>query len=162
MKLTPRLRDELKKPLGALVQDVGSIPRAKIIIAVGDVAGIKLIKSGLEPKICVYDAKTSRREIDVDPSLSNYGVREVRVRNPAGQLMPGVFDVIRNLLSAEGNSRIFVEGEEDLTALAAIMEAPYGAVVVYGQPNEGMVLVEVDNAIKAKVIKIIEGMENGS
>jgi len=162
MKLSSRLRDELKKPLGRLVWDVGSIPKGKLTITVGDVASQKLITAGFKPKLCVYDARTSRRDVELDPAVRSYGVREVRTVNPAGFLMPEVFDVFRRLLPMKGASRVFIEGEEDLTALAAISEAPLGALVVYGQPGEGMVVVEVDAAIKAKVRKIIEDMENGN
>jgi uncharacterized protein (UPF0218 family) len=162
MKLTPRLRDELKKPLGRLVKDVASVSKEKITIAVGDVASEKLINAGFNPKLCIYDGKTERKDIVVNPSVRSYGVREVRVKNPAGFLMPEVFNAIRKLLSAEGESRIFVAGEEDLTTLAAISEAPSGALVIYGQPKEGMVVVEVDKKSKAKIAKIIEEMENGS
>ncbi|MCX6695822.1 MAG: DUF359 domain-containing protein [Candidatus Altiarchaeota archaeon] len=128
MKLTPRLRDELKKPLGRLVGGVDSVPKGRITITVGDIASETLVKSGYNPKLCIYDAKTSRKDIKVDPVLASYGVREVRVKNPAGFLVPGVFGEIRRLLSMEGGSRMFVEGEEDLTTLAAIMEAPDGAL----------------------------------
>jgi len=161
MRLTPRLRDELKKPLGRVVKDVDSIPRGKVTITVGDIASEILIKSGFNPKVCVFDGKTARKNVLVGSELQEYGDIEVRVANPAGHLMPEVFKVIRRLLSAKGNGRIFVEGEEDLTALAAIVEAPDGAIVVYGQPNEGMVIVDVDESIKSKARKIIEGMENG-
>jgi len=162
MKLTPRLREVLKSPLGRVVKDAASIPGGRVIISVGDVAGETLIKSGFAPKVCIYDGKTLRKEIVVDPKVRGYGVREVKVRNPAGFLLPEVFDALRGLLSLPGESRLFVEGEEDLTALAAVMEAPVGALVVYGQPSEGMVVVEVDGKIKSKVQKILEGMENGS
>ena len=160
--MTPRQRDELKKPLGKLVKDVGSIPKGKVTITVGDIASGILIKSGFNPKICIYDAKTARKDVAVSSEIRAYGVRESRVANPAGYLMPEVFKVIRELLSMEGASRVFVEGEEDLTALAAITEAPSGALVVYGQPDEGMVVVEVSERSKSKARKIIEGMENGS
>ena len=160
MRITSQQRAELKKPLGKLVKDPSSIPKNKVIIVVGDIAGENLIKSGFKPKICIYDEKTERKDVNC-PEVKKYGVKEVGVKNPAGHLTPEVFAVIRYLLSSEGSSRIFVEGEEDLTALAAIREAPDGALVVYGQPGEGMVVVEVNKETRANVIKIIEGMENG-
>jgi uncharacterized protein (UPF0218 family) len=39
---------------------------------------------------------------------------------------------------------VVVDGEEDLATLPALVAAPTGASIVYGQPGEGMVLVEVD------------------
>jgi uncharacterized protein (UPF0218 family) len=39
---------------------------------------------------------------------------------------------------------LHVEGEEDLAAVPAVIVAPAGASVVYGQPGEGMVLVDAD------------------
>ena len=41
--------------------------------------------------------------------------------------------------------KIVVEGEEDLATLPAILYAPPGSVVVYGQPDEGSVLVKVNS-----------------
>jgi len=42
--------------------------------------------------------------------------------------------------------RIVVDGEEDLATLPALVAAPRGSSVVYGQPGDGMVHVAVIEA----------------
>jgi uncharacterized protein (UPF0218 family) len=46
--------------------------------------------------------------------------------------------------------QIIIKGEEDLLALPLFMYSPNGWTVFYGQPNEGLVVVEIDSDIKKK------------
>jgi uncharacterized protein (UPF0218 family) len=62
-------------------------------------------------------------------------------------------------LDESGTTLIVVNGEEDLATLPAVLAVPDGASVVYGQPDEGMVLVTADNAAKARARQLIEGMD---
>ncbi len=50
---------------------------------------------------------------------------------------------------------MLVDGEEDL-ALPAIVAAPEGASVVYGQPDEGMVHVRVTAEAKAEMRTLLD------
>ena len=54
-----------------------------------------------------------------------------------------------------GRSAVIVDGEEDLLALVAISVAPDGSLVVYGQPNEGLVLVPVTSQKKKEIADIL-------
>ena len=54
--------------------------------------------------------------------------------------------------------KIVVDGEEDLATLPAILYAPLGSVVIYGQPNEGSVLVNVTSEMKLKIDKFMKQM----
>ena len=51
---------------------------------------------------------------------------------------------------------IYVEGEEDLLALPCIVESPDGGLVLYGQPSQGLVVVETQPAVK-KEAELIMG-----
>jgi uncharacterized protein (UPF0218 family) len=55
-----------------------------------------------------------------------------------------------------------VDGEEDLLTLVAVLYAPENAVVVYGQPYEGIVLVKVSPEKKAEALEFLKAMENCS
>lgn len=71
-------------------------------------------------------------------------------------------DVIRALregLAREEPTTILVEGEEDLVALPAIAVAPEGAHVVYGQPGEGMVHVDVTDDHRREMRDLLERFE---
>jgi uncharacterized protein (UPF0218 family) len=52
-----------------------------------------------------------------------------------------------------------VDGEEDLATLPAVVAAPDGASVVYGQPDEGMVLVEVTPETRAEMRELLGRFE---
>ncbi len=55
--------------------------------------------------------------------------------------------------------QILVAGEEDLLTLAAVWLAPLGSLVVYGQPHQGVVTVEVTAQKKREAEKIFGLME---
>ena len=56
-------------------------------------------------------------------------------------------------------TRIDVDGEEDLATLPAILIAPEGASVVYGQPGEGMVLVQVGREATERARDLLTRMD---
>jgi len=62
-------------------------------------------------------------------------------------------------LSAGEPVMIEVDGEEDLAALPAIVAAPDGASVVYGQPGEGMVRVAVTPESRAEARELFEALD---
>jgi len=62
-------------------------------------------------------------------------------------------------LRSEGTVYISVRGEEDLLTLAAVAYAPLKALVIYGQPDEGVVVVKVNRRVKSQVKKLIDEME---
>ena len=54
--------------------------------------------------------------------------------------------------------RITVMGEEDLLVLPVCIYAPDNSIVLYGQPNEGLVLVEISTEIRNKVQTLLDLM----
>jgi len=66
---------------------------------------------------------------------------------------------IRESLQGDERIKIIVNGEEDLATLPAILYAPVGSVVVYGQPNEGSVLVHVTSERKKHIEEFIKKMK---
>ena len=61
--------------------------------------------------------------------------------------------------SPAATTLIDVDGEEDLATLPAILVAPKGASVVYGQPGEGMVLVQVDREATERARDLLTRMD---
>lgn len=130
-----------------------------LIVAVGDVCSHSLIRHGIRPGVVVYDHLCMRAPVDdeIRTALDDYdGAAEI-VANPAGIITDGLFDAVRKAVE-RGTGKIFVEGEEDLAALVAIMVAPDGAIVLYGQPGAGIVLVEIDERKRGMVRAIYERM----
>ena len=52
---------------------------------------------------------------------------------------------MRDAVNSNEKIKIEVEGEEDLAALVAIATAPDGAHVIYGLPQRGLMVVEVND-----------------
>ena len=59
----------------------------------------------------------------------------------------------------DGDVRIMVNGEEDLLVLPVCVYAPENSVVMYGQPNQGLVIVKVTPEIRNKAQKLLDLME---
>lgn len=161
MKLNPRLRQELKKPFGRISEKVEGQPAGRLIVCVGDKASKSFVEAGMNPKIIVYDGLTMRQPVEIPESLTGYPGREVELSNEPGTLNKEAFKVLEMAFGLEGNTKILVDGEEDLVTLAAIRQAPEDALIVYGQPNEGLVYAHVDRELKDNVESILEEMSNG-
>ena len=66
--------------------------------------------------------------------------------------------VIKKAFSSEPPVRIVVDGEEDRLVIPVCISAPENSLVMYGQPNEGLVIVQITPEIRAKVQKILDSM----
>ena len=165
MHLPENLRDELKIPLGILiknndpekVQIIKQIYTENIVITIGDATSEMLIKLGLIPFLQIVDGKEKRheRELPVDSSV----VTNLHCVNPAGELTQQSIDTIKKSFNSKPPIRILVDGEEDLMVLPACLFSPENSVVMYGQPNEGLVIVRITNEIREKIQKIVNSMK---
>lgn len=148
LKLPDEVRPLLKRPLGQLFPNVAAaIERLRQLhpprlIAVGDVVTADLLEAGLKPDVAVVDMKVMRLPIDekIKRSVETFEAKVVRVKNKAGTITP---ELRKALKIAKSPLKIVVDGEEDLATLPAVLSAPLGSAVVYGQPGEGLVLIEV-------------------
>ena len=141
--------DPLKRPFGTLVVEK-EISKSKImlmldsatkIITVGDATTERIVSFDITPDIAVIDG-VERRSLR-DRSI-NYRAKEMFCTNPAGMISDEAIEVLQKALEASTPIRIKVQGEEDLLALPLFAMAPKGSVVLYGQPLEGMVLVNIN------------------
>ncbi len=167
VSLQQELRGELKEPMGAVYTETDALLSAAEppIVAVGDMVTYHLIEAGRTPDVALIDGLTKRSAIDdhVREAIES-GVfdREVTVSNPAAGLSAALLSALADALdaAAEGETTVLVvDGEEDLATLPAVAAAPTGASVVYGQPDEGMVLVDCDEEIKARVSDLFDRMD---
>ena len=79
--------------------------------------------------------------------------------NPPGELTQQSIDTIKKSFNSKPPIRILVDGEEDLMVLPACLFSPENSVVMYGQPNEGLVIVRITNEIREKIQKIVNSMK---
>jgi hypothetical protein len=133
---------------------------AKKVAAIGDMTAFYLLKASIVPDLLVVDNKTKRMPVSyhVLEKLDHESYKTVRVNNPAATLTKELIDLIRESLHRDEHVKLVVEGEEDLATLPAILYAPLGSVVVYGQPNEGSVLVDVTAESKLHIEEFMKRM----
>lgn len=161
--LPEAMREELKRPLGTLHKTLDDALaevrrlRPPKTVAVGDVVTYEMLKRSALPDVSIIDGK-ARRELFAPDKRYRVAQREVRVENPAGRLTDGLRQAVRRAVY-DVRTRIFVYGEEDLAVLAVAEAAPTGTAILYGQPNEGVVVVRVDDALRKRVADILGRME---
>ena len=164
MQLPENLRDQLKNPLGNLIKDndpnkknvLKKIYAESVIITVGDRTTENMVQLGLRPQIQIIDGleKRNQRLVPVDDAINT----KLSCKNPPGEITEESMQVIQKAFSCEPPVRIIVDGEEDLLVIPVCIYAPENSVVMYGQPNEGLVIVHITPEIQAKVQKILDAM----
>ena len=160
VRLPESLRSAFKAPLGSLHTDAETViaEAGRPVIAVGDVVTAHLLEADHQPALSVVDGQTKREQIDewVATALPS---ERVAVENPPGTLTAGMLSALATGIEAADGRTLGVDGEEDLVALPAIVAAPEGASVVYGQPDEGMVLVSVTPDATREARQLLERMD---
>jgi GTP-dependent dephospho-CoA kinase len=164
--LPVKLRDELKKPLGFLLNEkelLDFLKKEKYIVSIGDQVTYTLLKNNIKPVFCIVDFKTMRRPCnnEIIKMIKSYGEKKFTVENPAGCISNDLWCVIKESYHQIGEEtiRIEVDGEEDLAALPAIFLAPNTDVtIIYGMPDKGVVVVRANEENKNKAKKIIDEM----
>jgi uncharacterized protein (UPF0218 family)/phosphopantetheine adenylyltransferase len=112
----------------------------ELVIAVGDVTSASLIAENYTPDVCVVDGITKRGVFEGSFSAEI----EYRIYNPAAMIFPEAWSAMNTAIHDGAKSLIVVEGEEDLMGFPAVLLAPEGSVMLYGQPDVGVVWVPVN------------------
>ena len=123
---------KLKKPLGKL--------------SVGDATFNNLTKYELYPDIGIIDNLIQRKNHNHEVIKAE---NILKAKNPAGTITDDLWETIGQAmeLSGDGNCHVIeVDGEEDLAVLPCILMASDETTILYGQPNEGLVLLKVYDA----------------
>lgn len=168
MTLPPTLYNELKIPLGVLVPEKRAdsvtisahIVGAPYVITVGDRTTEKLIGFGIVPNLQIVDGQEKRAHRE-QPSLPDGTILE-SCSNPASCITGDSIAKIKKAFLSQSSVRLVVDGEEDLLVIPACIYAPKNAVVLYGQPNEGMVIVHIDEGIRRKTQRLLDLINQGN
>ncbi|MFC6951971.1 GTP-dependent dephospho-CoA kinase family protein [Halorubellus litoreus] len=160
LTLPESLRSAFKEPFGPVETDAEAL-LADVdgpLVAVGDIVTYHFLQAGREPDVAVVDEHTKREVVD-DAVRDAVVHPDVTVANPAGALSAALVRALGDAVAAAEPTTVFVDGEEDLAVLPAVMVAPVGASVVYGQPDAGMVHVPVTEETKAEFRALLERMD---
>ena len=126
------------------------------VITVGDRTTEKMIDFNLIPSLQIIDGQEKRKKRE-PPKMVN--TVELNVDNPAAEITPQSIDLIKKAFDMKPPIRISVNGEEDLLVLPVCIHAPENSVVLYGQPNEGLVIVKITPQIRNKTQTLLDSME---
>ena len=157
-KLPQDLRQEFHQPFGELIPGRPNLKKKLLeikpvrVIVVGDVSAQLLIAQGIKTDIFIVDLMVERKKKFA--SIADMGLpkgRIYKVANRAGT----VSGELARAIQAEPQI-IQVEGEEDLAVLPAVLVAPLQSVVIYGQPGEGVVVVEVTEIRKQVAYQLLK------
>lgn len=164
--LTPELRKKLKEPQGLLIsgsfnetikklKEIVASTKPKKVISVGDVISRSILESGLPLDIFIVDNKSMRKPIEEINVTVN---KVLYIINPPGTLSKDSWRIINEAINSNGLIKILVEGEEDLLTVVATILAPINSIVVYGQPDEGIVVIKVTREAKERMYEILNKM----
>jgi uncharacterized protein (UPF0218 family) len=166
--ITPELRAKFKEPFGILVKGSFDQTMAKMreikkqnppkIISVGDIVTKNLQEYKIPLDLAITDNQNMRKKVQT----VSYASKTLKVKNPQGTITKEAIEAIKNALAEKEPGHIIVDGEEDLLVLIAVLYAPENSVVVYGQPYEGIVFVNVLPEKKTEALECLKAMEKGS
>lgn len=158
-------KDSFEKVLPELYRELKA-HRQNLLVTVGDQVTRLVNQHKIKADLAIVDFRVKRRKIynsmsdllfdSSQEDLTNI----ITVKNQPGKITNTLVSAIRISLSriiSDGRPRIIkVNGEEDLSAVPAIMLSPLGSVVIYGQPDAGVVVVRVTEEKKNQLIKMME------
>lgn len=130
-----------------------------MVFAIGDIIAESLREAGFTPSVTVIDHR-SRREALPEVQSTKFKVKSyMRYSNGAGTIEASAVRRLRSLCSSYLKSGIpqslVIDGEEDLMVLPAVLMAPLGSFVLYGQQGLGVVAVKVTEIKKDEVLRLV-------
>jgi uncharacterized protein (UPF0218 family)/phosphopantetheine adenylyltransferase len=127
----------------------------KCVITVGDVTSSTVLNEGYTPEVMIVDGITKR-----GPFEEHFTAERIyKIFNPTAVIYPEAWSVIDTAIQDKDKySLIVVEGEEDLMGFPAVLLAPDNAVVLYGQPNVGIVWIPVNEENRKIARALLEQM----
>ncbi len=134
-----------------------TMSKGAFLITVGDATTEKMIKFELVPSLQIVDSMEKRHKREQPLGRVK---TVIKCHNPAAEITDESINSIKNAFGQEPPVRILVDGEEDLLVLPAALYAPKNSVIMYGQPNEGLVIVTVTQEIREKVKEIMDLMSS--
>ena len=163
--LTEGQRQSLKEPLGQLIagstsecnqalKRVQDDEKPRLLILVGDTISRNALHSGIRANVIIIDNKEMRAGA---VEFTHGKARVFRTVNPQGTIDLLAWEAVAEAVQ-KGEGAVLVDGEEDLLTLVAIIAAPVGSIVAYGQPGEGIVVVRVTVKKKNEIQALVDEM----
>ncbi|PIR61320.1 MAG: hypothetical protein COU68_00050, partial [Candidatus Pacebacteria bacterium CG10_big_fil_rev_8_21_14_0_10_45_6] len=121
-------------------------------LVVGDSSLQKFLANDWHFDLAVFDYQIGREPYE--PPVIAKDKIDLIATNPAGAISTHLTSVLKTALQKKMRN-VFVEGEEDLAAVALVLIAPLGTEIYYGQPGVGLVCIQLTEEKKNKIYKIL-------
>lgn len=155
LTLLPQYRSLFSSPFGLVFSDMNAVLAAypkQVFCSVGDVVTEQLFSARAPWLLAVIDGYTKRDPYHISIPAD---VTTVIVDNPPGCISSDLINAIQRVMHFAScaspcsihlaRTLIKVNGEEDLAILPLLLAAPEETVLLYGQPNEGIVALVVNS-----------------
>lgn len=129
---------------GKIITEPSDLSAHQKVVVVGDVSLQQFIEHNWHYDLGIFDNHTQR--IKTIDTLKSF---DTRLKNPAGIITTNLYNTIHSWKHSPFR-HMLIDGEEDLATVAAVLAMPLGTIVYYGQPNQGMVTIEISEEIKER------------
>ena len=152
------LRVALQKTKKMIIKD-----KPRLLVCVGDVVTKLLNEAQITIDLAIVDFRIKRQK--AIKNLKELGFAKNRadftVANKPGKVSFKLAHAIEQALRVPSKKQVIrVLGEEDLAVLPALVFAPEGTLILYGQPGEGIVAVDVNKNTRKRAIRLANKFEN--
>lgn len=152
LRLDEAQRNYFAKPQGKLVSEPNTPNYFTCVV--GDSTLEKFLFHKWKYDLGIFDGK--RERIAVDSKIINDLNIDERVSSNPGEISESLSTVLKKWVLTNNFKHIFVDGEEDLAAVALILLLPLGSHIYYGQPNLGIIEMIVTEGLKHNVSEILK------
>lgn len=139
--LPDSLRPELQQVLGRLLTSKEAIQQSlarnegAMFITCGDIATKTLLDEGMAPTLAIVDYRVERKPYEkYKKQLGAAYETKMRIVSGPGYIAKNAVDAVNRWGKAPSPLLLEIEGEEDLLTIPALVAAPTGSVLYYGQP----------------------------
>lgn len=132
-----------KKEVKKKFDEILKRKKFKKIITVGDYCSLNLPSD-----VKIFDGKIKRKKIKKIPEFS------LKCSNPAGTIQRKVWKILKRAIKK--NENVFVDGEEDLLVIPAVLLSKKNTAIIYGFPEKGVCLIEVSPRIKTILKELLK------
>ena len=155
--VSDKIRKEISESNGEICSPEIILKRyaGRTICSVGDVTTRNLVSASVDIFLQVVDLKTKRKS---DGSFSHVE-GSIKVSNPPGVITHDLFLSIKKVFEEGRETRIEVDGEEDLAVIPIIFYSKLDTVIAYGIPDIGMACLEVTQSLKEKIDDLLKRMD---
>lgn len=149
--ISPKQRLKLKKPLGKLYKNdqkhqLIPVLKRSVNIAIGDATCSFCHNEKIPVRSFIFDQYEQRKKLENSIRSHLISTDVIETENKKGSIAKNIYSTI--IKAYQKHQHLQIIGEEDLLVIPAILALPLGTIIIYGQPNQGLVLVKI--SIKAK------------